>query len=154
MATVTASMTREQLLQLQASGRVYQERADNALQPWDIRAPAPVLGEDVAKDRRDLAVKLKKQLPEDHQLRKVQYRRLDDTTLSIFEPQLYRAVRAEALNPNTVPPGEFRRVVKVDTNGLKMVEWIGQQSFVKEMGRPGRRVKSFRRLVDYYGRPL
>jgi hypothetical protein len=103
-------MSRDQLLQMQASGRVFQERADNALQPWDLRAPHPVLGEDIATYRRDLAVKLKRQLPEGHELRKVQYRRLDDATLSAFEPQLYRAVAAEAHNPNTVPRGEFRRV--------------------------------------------
>src|SRR5258708_1309333 len=61
MGTISVSgMTREQLLQMQASGRVFQERADNALQPWDIRAPAPVLGEDVGKYRRDLAVKLRR----------------------------------------------------------------------------------------------
>ncbi len=150
-------MTRNQLMQMQASGRVYQERADNALQPWDIRAPHPVLGEDIAKYRRDLAVKLKKQLPEGHKLRQVQYRRLDDTTLDVFEPQLYHAVRAEAHNPSTVPPGEFRRVVKIDSNGMKMVEWIGQVSFIKEFTRPGRRVTSFRTdqgFVDASGRPL
>jgi hypothetical protein len=87
-----AAMSREQLLRAQASARIFQERADTALAPRDIRAPAPVLGEDVAKYRRDLAVKLKRILPEVHELRKVQYRRLDDATLSIFEPQLYRAV--------------------------------------------------------------
>jgi hypothetical protein len=144
-------------MQMQASGRVYQERADNALSPWDIPAPAPVLGEDISKYRRDLAVKLKRLLPETHQLRKVQYRRLDDAILSAFEPDLYRAVRAEARNPNTVPRGEYRRVVKIDSNGMKMVEWIGQESFIKEFTRPGRRVTSFRTdqgFVDASGRPL
>jgi hypothetical protein len=57
-------MDRDQLLQMQRSGRVYQERADNALAPWDQRAPAPVLGEDIAKYRRDLCVKLKRLLPD------------------------------------------------------------------------------------------
>ena len=94
--SIVEHMTREQLLQAQASARVFQERADDALSPWDIRAPAPVLGQDVREYRRDLAVKLKRMLPEEHELRKVQYRRLDDATISIFEPQLYRAVQAEA----------------------------------------------------------
>jgi hypothetical protein len=144
-------------MQMQASGRVFQERADNALSPWDIRAPAPVLGEDIGKYRRDLAVKLKKLLPGNHGLRQVQYRGLDDATLSVFEPQLYRAVRAEAHNPNTVPRGEYRRIVKIDSNGMKMVEWVGQESFIKEFTRPGRRVTSFRTdqgFVDAGGRPL
>jgi hypothetical protein len=153
----TSKMSYDQLMQMQASGRVYQERADNVLQSWDMRAPAPTLGQDIASYRRDLAVKLKKQLPEGHELRKVQYRRLDDATLSAFEPQLYNAVQAEAYNPNTVPKGEYRRVTEIDSNGLKIVKYIGQESFVKELTRPGRRVVSFRTdqgFVDASGRAL
>jgi hypothetical protein len=157
MMSVIDHMSREELMQVQASARVYQERADNALQPWDIRAPTPVLGEDPAKYRRDLAVKLKKQLPDEHKLRQVQYRGLDDAALSVFEPQLYHAVHDEARNPATVPAGEFRRVVNIDTNGMKIVEFIGQESFVKAFTRPGRRVMSFRTdhgYLDSRGRPL
>jgi hypothetical protein len=155
--SVIDHMSREELMRMQNSARVFQERADNVLQPWDIRAPAPVLGEDPAKYRRDLAVKLKKQLPDEHELRQVQYRRLDDTTLSAFEPQLYRAVHDEARNPASVPAGQFRRVVKLDANGLKTVEYVGQESFVKQFTRPGRRVTSFRTdhgYLDSRGRPL
>ena len=47
--SVIDHMSREELMQVQASARVYQERADNALQPWDIRAPAPVLGTRVCR---------------------------------------------------------------------------------------------------------
>jgi hypothetical protein len=157
MGTIAANMSYDQLMRMQASSRVYQERADNALQPWDQRAPAPTLGQDIASYRRDLAVKLKKQLPEGHELRKVQYRRLDDATLSAFEPQLYNAVQKEAYNPSTVPRGEYRRVTEVDANGLKIVKYIGQESFVKEFTRPGRRVLSFRTdqgFVDASGRAL
>jgi hypothetical protein len=135
-------MSRDQLLQAQASARVYQERADTALSPWNIRAPAPVLGEDVAKYRRDLAVKLKRLLPANHQLHKVQYRGLDDQTLSVFEPQLFKAVRDAAHNPETVPPGEMRRVEAVDPGGTRYVKYIGalreddprlgQRSFIED----------------------
>jgi hypothetical protein len=155
--SVVDHMSREELLRMQSSARVYQERADNSLSPWDIRAPAPVLGEDVAKYRRDLDVKVKKQLPDEHKLKQVQYRGLSDSALDALEPQLYRAVHDEARNPNTVPPGEFRRVVNLDSNGLKIVEFIGQESFVKAFTRPGRRVTSFRTdqgFMDVSGRPL
>jgi hypothetical protein len=158
MGTVNITgMTREQLLQMHAAGRVFQERADTALMPWDIRAPSPVIGQDINEYRRDLAVKLKKLLPENHELRKVQYRALNDAALDALEPQLHAAVRAEANNPNTVPPGEFRKVIDVDQAGGKSVRWIGQESFVKEMGRPGRHVTSFRTdqgFIDASGRPL
>jgi hypothetical protein len=155
--SVIDHMTRDELLRMQSAARVYQERADTALSPWDIRAPAPVLGEDAAKYRRDLAVKLKRLLPEAHELRKVQYRRLDDSALGALEPDLYRTVRNIAFDPMSVPAGEMRRVVKVDSNGLKMVEWVGQESFIKEFTRRGRRVTSFRTdqgYVDASGRPL
>ena len=141
--SIVDHMSRDELLQMQASARIYQERADNALQPWDLRAPHPVLGEDIGKYRRDLAVKLKRQLPESHKLRQVQYRRLDDATLSVFEPQLYRAVHDAAHDASSVPPGQFRRVVEVDQGGTKITKWIGQQSFVKDFTREGRRVVSF-----------
>ena len=152
--SVIDHMTRDELLQVQASARVNQERADNALQPWDVRAPAPVLGQDIAKYRRDLAVKLKRLLPENHELRKVQYRRMDDATLSVFERQLYPAVHGAANDATSVPKGEMRRIVEIDQGGTKIAKWIGQESFVKEFTRPGRRVTSFMHRYDAAGRPL
>jgi hypothetical protein len=144
-------MNREQLLRAQASARIFQERADNALQLWNMRAPAPVLGQDVREYRRDLAVKLKKQLPENHKLRKVQYRGLDDDILSNFEPQLYAAVHAEAHNPATVLPGTMRKIEKVNQGGTKFVEYIGalredhpelgQRCFVEDFKAPVFRAK-------------
>ena len=50
------SMTRDQILQMNASARVYQERYDTAFEPWGVRVRAPVLGEDIHSYRRDLAV--------------------------------------------------------------------------------------------------
>src|SRR5262245_31172752 len=136
-------MTREQLLQQQASGRVYQERYDNALAPWDQRAPAPVLGQDIDTYRRETLVKIKKLLPENHELRRVQIRQCPNDVLNVFEPQILEAARTEAYNANSVPLDQMRRVVEVDSNGLKIVKWIGQRSFVHDFTRPGRRVVSF-----------
>ena len=77
--------------------------------------------------------------------------------LSGFEDMLLPACRTEAFNPLTVPRGEIREVVKTDVNGLKVRNFIGQESFVKQMMRPGRRVVSFRTdhgYVDASGRGL
>jgi hypothetical protein len=137
------SLSHDQLMRMQAAGRVYQLRYDDALSPWDMRAPGPTLGEDITEYRAKLAILAKKQLPEGHEMRKVQYRRLDTDIFDRFEPGLLQAVRQAAYDPTSVPAGEFRRVVEVDSNGMKMVRWIGQESFVKAMGRPGRRVLSF-----------
>jgi hypothetical protein len=147
--SVIDHLTREEILQMQSAARVYQERADNALAPWDIRAPAPVLGEDIAKYRRDLAVKMKRLLPEGHQLRELQYRRMPNDAFTVFEPQLYRTVRDIAYDPDSVPEGETRRVVSIDSNGMKVVNYVGNHSFVHDFTRPGRRVVGFRTDQGY-----
>jgi hypothetical protein len=147
--SIIEHMTREEILQMQSANRVYQERADNALQPWDQRAPAPVLGQDVRDYRRDLCVKLKRLLPETHQLRKVGYRRLDDKALAALEPQLYSTVRSIAFDRDSVPAGETRRVVNIDANGQKIVNYIGNYSFIRDFTQPGRRVVGFR-VGDHY----
>jgi hypothetical protein len=41
---------------------------------------------------------------------------------------------------HSVPMGEMRRVEKIDQNGLKTVEWIGQRSFVEDFKQIPRRV--------------
>ena len=61
-------MTREQLLQMHNSARVYQQRYDDAFFAWGVRAKAPTLGEDIDIYRRHLAVMGKKLLPENHDL--------------------------------------------------------------------------------------
>jgi hypothetical protein len=137
-------MTRDQLLHMHASARVYQERYDDAFQPWGVRAPAPVLGQDIGTYRRNLAVQAKHLLPEDHNLAKIQYRRMDDSILNNFEPDLLKAVRTHATDNSSVPyDAPLRRVEEVDTNGLKIVKWIGQRSFIHDFTRPGRLVTSF-----------
>ena len=136
--------TREQLLQMQASGRVYQEKYDQAFQPWDQRAPSPVIGEDIADYRRKLAIQAKRLLPLGHEMRQVQFRALRDDAFDVLEPHLLRDCKSAAYRADSVPPGEMRRVVEVDANGNKIIKWIGQQSFVRDMMIPGRRVLGFR----------
>ena len=134
------SMTREQLLQQHAAGLVYQERNDNALHPWGLRADAIALAQDVDDYRRDLLVRTKKLLPDDHELRKLQVRQLPADALEVYEPQILDACRSSARRPDAVPSGQMRRVEHVDGNGLKIVSWVGAESFVKNLTRRGRRV--------------
>ena len=46
-----------------------------------------------------------------------------------------KACRDSARRPDAVPPGELRRVEDVDSNGLKIVSWVGQRSFVHDFNR-------------------
>jgi hypothetical protein len=136
--------TREDLLRAHASARVYQERYESAFQPWGQRAPAPVVGESPADYRRDLAVKARRLLPDGHEMREVPFRKLADDVLDRFEPQLIKDCGQAAYRSDSVPRGEMRRVEETDSNGSKMVKWIGQQCFVRDLMPPSRRVLGFR----------
>jgi hypothetical protein len=147
------SYTREQLLQIQSAARVYQARADDAFSPWGFRAKEPTIGEDPDKYRRKLMIQAKNQLPDNHELRGITVNLLPTDALEAYEPQFFKACKESAYRPDSVPANELRRVEEVDGNGMKIVKWIGQRSFVHDFTREGRRVVSFRRLVDDQGRP-
>jgi hypothetical protein len=140
----TDQLTRDDLMRMQNSARAYQARADSAFEPWGFRAPAPPLGQDPEDYRRDLAVKAKRQLPYGHELRRVKLWDLSRAAFEALEPQVYTACAEAAKRPDSVPPGEMRAVTKINpANGQKEVHFIGDTSFVKDMGRPGRKVVSF-----------
>ena len=127
------------------AARKFQEFYDNTLRKVGMRAPQPTLGQTVNDYRRETLRTLKRTLlPQVHELYKVNYRGLPADVLNPFEAQLLSAVVVEANNPIHVPVGELRKIEELDEYGkLKTIRWIGQESFVKQMGRPGRRVKSF-----------
>jgi hypothetical protein len=109
-----------------------------------MRAPSPVVGEPVDDYRRNLAVKAKRLLPDGNELKPVQFRALEDDVLDRLEPQLIKDCRAAAYRADSVPLGEMRRIEEIDANGHKMLKWIGQQCFVRDLMIPGRRVLGFR----------
>jgi hypothetical protein len=83
-------------------------------------------------------------LPQNHPLYQVQMRQLKADALQALEGQVLQAAVVEANNPCHVPAGELRKVEELDDYGkLKTIKWIGPESFVKQMMRPGRRVTSF-----------
>jgi hypothetical protein len=130
------------------------------IDPWflkvGLRASPPTAGQSANHYLAEQCRFLKRQfLPQNHPLYKVNYRKIrdDSTILNGFVPQLLEAVVTEAFNPNNVEPGEFRKIERRDEYGqVKFVEFIGPESFVKQMGRPGRRVVSTCCPVDHSGR--
>ena len=106
--------------------------------------------------RRETLRQLKRTfLPPAHDLYQVNYRGLRSDALNVFEPQLLQAVVTEANNPQHVPSGELKKVEELDEFGkLKMIRWVGQESFVKAMGRPGRRVVRFLAPTDSMNRSV
>ena len=123
----------------------FQEYYDQTLRKVGLRAPQPVLGQTVNDYRRETLRTIKQTfLPQNHPVYAVQMRALKADALGALEPQVLQAAVVEANNPVHVPEGELRKVEELDDYGkLKTIKWIGQESFVKAMGRPGRRVTSF-----------
>jgi hypothetical protein len=126
--------------------RRYQEHYQNAVASIDGRIPAPVFGQSVNEYRCEVLRLLKRTfLPQNHELYKINYRGLknDSAALRALEPQLLREVVVQANNPANVPRGEIREIKEFDGT-LMSSRFIGQECFVKDMGRPGRRVLGFR----------
>jgi hypothetical protein len=138
------------------AARQFQEYYDQTLRKVGSRAPAPVLGQSVNDYRRETLRQLKRTfLPQNHDLYRVQYRGLQSDILNVFEPQLLQAVVVEANNPAHVPVGELRKIERMDEYGkVKCIDWVGQESFVRMMTRPGRRVVRFLAPADSHGRAI
>jgi hypothetical protein len=67
-----------------------------------------------------------------------------------LEPQVLQACVVEANNPAHVPVGEFRKIERLDEFGkVRTIDFIGQEHFVKQMGRPGRRVIGFKTGTNF-----
>jgi hypothetical protein len=136
---------------------------DPLYQKLGTRARAPVEGEDHWQYRADMAVKAKSNLPKTHELaRNLQLRKLardeNKTAFRAFERQIHDAFDAYVVSADSAPTGEIREIKEYDQTGtLRSSKFIGQNCFVKAMGRPGRRVLSFNTSngpVDASGRFL
>jgi hypothetical protein len=140
--------SREHLMALDARGREFQERADDALAPWGIRAQPRRDGEPLGDYRRRLAGRLQKRLPEDDQWYGKNLAQLDDANFAVVEPQIYDAAKQAAYRPDSAPEGGMREIVEQDANGNKLHRFVGKTSFVCDPAyghRPGRRVAAFMR---------
>jgi hypothetical protein len=136
--------SREHLIDVQAAKREYQQRCDDALQPWGERAPMPRADESISTYRRRLANTMQRRLPEDDELRRLDFNSMPSEAYNNFEQMLYPKVEAAAGRPDSAADGELREVTRINPhNGYKEITFQGKESFVKQMTRPGRRVISF-----------
>jgi hypothetical protein len=127
----------------------HQRAYDDSFQKFGRRAPAPA-ADDRARDyRRRLYAIGQSMLPSGHALTKFDPEDIDGTAIQPLEAQLLEALDREATEPtgdNVPGEGEpLREITKIDSaTGGKKTEFYGE-SFIKSLGRPGRKV---RRLVD------
>jgi hypothetical protein len=89
--------------------------------------------------------------------------RADDVPASArnqIEAFVIKAAMAEGLRPspeNLPPNGELIRRERTDEHGARSVEWLGRESFIKSLSRPGsyvRRIVDPRTHVVHFGEPL
>jgi hypothetical protein len=123
--------SREHLLELQSVARQYQARADSAFETWNMRAPAYVVGESLDQYRRRLVKLAQRQLPDDHRLRHIPIKRLDDDILNGYEQEIFADCKEAGTRPDSAAPGELREVVTINPqNGQKTITFLGNRSFV------------------------
>jgi hypothetical protein len=122
----------------------------DAFQSFGTETPAPVDDEPPSRYRARLFNRLARRLAPDHELSSI---RADDlgsqaVVFDNFERMLLDAAKAEGERPsidNLPPSGEMiaRHRADADT-GAKVIEFYGRESFIKSMGREGRRVRCIR----------
>jgi hypothetical protein len=122
---------------------------DDAFRAHGQKTPEPRADERPSAYRRGLFESLRHKLPDSHDLAGVRADQLPsgDAYLN-FEAIIISAAKQEGERPseaNLPPSGEMVARHRVDDTGVKTTEWFGKSSFIKDMGRPGRRVL---RIVD------
>ena len=166
------TLTRDQLLQVNAVARQYQAIYDEAFKSWGVRAPQPAYCdsvEAVGEFRRNLAVQAKRLLPLSDarvepreptfgDLRRAQYRSMADDALAVVEPSLLKAVAAAGKRNDSISFDQpLREIHERDENGAHVIHFLGMRSFIHDMKPPVRRVAYFRTSqgpVRTDGRPV
>ena len=138
-------------------------RYADAYRAFGTEVPAPVDDEAPSAYRRRLFNRLARKLSPDHRLAQI---RSDDlggqaAVFDHFENEMLEAAKAEGERPsqeNLPTDGTIVARTRTDSDtGSKVTEFFGRESFIKSMGRDGRRVA---RLIDpntrtvIWGRPL
>ena len=128
--------------------REIQVRYADAFASHGSLVPAPVDDERPGQYRKRLFDALQRKLPGGHDLATVRSDDLVTTaTRENFEQMLLQAAIAEGAKPsrdNLPRDGSMISRVRVDDDtGERRTEWYGRESFIKQLGRPGRKVSMF-----------
>ena len=125
--------------------RVIAEVYDDAFRSFGTEVPAAVDDEAPAAYRRRLFNRLARKLPSGHDLADV---RADDVSgqpivFDNFEALIIEAAKREGAKPsidNLPSDGTMVARHRSDDTGTRFTEFFGRESFLKSMGREGRRV--------------
>jgi hypothetical protein len=119
-----------------------QELWDQTFSKLDRTAPARRADESGVNYLRRLAVVGKKYLPVSEEVTKIRFADLPDEVVPRCAELVREAVERNIVRTDNMAPGELRTVTRVidEISGVKAREFVGPDSFVKEMGTPARRV--------------
>jgi hypothetical protein len=116
---------------------------DDSFKAFGVMVPEPIDGERPGAYRRRLYERLRRRLPESHELAGIRADSLPSGQAYLnFEQMIIAAARQEGEKPSeaSLPDdGMFSRV-RSDDMGQKSIEWLGKTSFIKSLSRPGQRV--------------
>jgi hypothetical protein len=140
---------REQARANAERNREYQARYADAFSAFGTEAPAPIDDETPFAYRRRLFTRLQHRLGADHDLAEIRSDELSGPAMRNFEIMIIDASKAEGLKPsfqNLPADGTLVSRTRIDADtGEKSTHFYGRSSFIKDMGREGRRVL---RLMD------
>jgi hypothetical protein len=126
--------------------RLIAQTYDDAFRSFGVTTPEPADDEAPSAFRKRLFNRLARKLPPDHDLAQL---RADDLgsqpiVFDNFETELIKAATAEGQRPsvdNLPTSGELVARHRTDSaTGERMTEFFGRESFIKSMGREGRKV--------------
>jgi hypothetical protein len=136
-------------------------RYTDAFSAFNVEVPPPIDGELPGRYRRRLFDRLVRKLPSSHDLAEIRADELGSAVLDNFEPGLLIETVSEGLRPsfeNLPPDGSLVARNRVDNaTNERSVEYFGRESFIRGMGREGRRVAYIRNPRDntiIWGRQL
>jgi hypothetical protein len=139
--------TPEEARELQRRLTGYQQRYDEVLEPLKRSAPPPKLNQGANAYRREALGYIQLFLPRGHELRDLSLANCRADALGALEPQILALARETARRPALLADTPAGRVDSLNPNiravTLNGITTFHGESFVKAMGRPGRRVASF-----------
>jgi hypothetical protein len=145
---MTIQRTREEEAELQRRLSGFQAKYDEALAPMRRQAPAPRLGEGANAYRRRGLGFVQMFLPPDHDLHGLSLENCKADAIGVLEKQILHAARETARQPELLAntpagrPDSLDPTLRAVTQANGVTTYHGE-SFVRAMGRPGRRVLSF-----------
>jgi hypothetical protein len=124
--------------------REYGARYADSYAAFGVQMPPPIDNESAGAYRKRLYEGLRRKLPASNEWADVRADDIPPSAAPQIEAMVIKAALVEGLRPspeNLPRDGSLIRRERIDDmSGAKSIEWLGRESFIKQMGREGGRV--------------